>query len=444
VVRDGRIEQVMDASAAAPSDVDSVEDLGDAALMPGVVDVHVHLNEPGRTLWEGFETGTDAAAAGGVTSLVEMPLNSIPATTSLSAFEQKRAAMAGKCRVDVGLWGGVVPGHSAELRPLYEAGVLGFKCFLVPSGVDEFEHVSEADLHEALPILAALDAPLLVHCEVPAPIETASTDAWPSQTSLREYASFLASRPRTAENQAVAQVIRLARQYGARVHIVHLSSSDVVDMLREARTAGLKVTAETCPHYLTFASENIADGATHFKCCPPIREAANRDALWAGLSGGDIDFVASDHSPCPPELKGLESGDFRGAWGGIASVQFALAATWTGARARGHGLDAIARWMSAEPARFAGLGDRKGRIASGCDADLVVFEPESDVLIAPEDIRHRHALSPYAGRPLMGRVRSTWLRGEKIYESGELLAERSGVWLNRIGGAAESHSGASS
>jgi allantoinase len=395
-------------------------DVGDLVVMPGLVDTHVHLNEPGRTEWEGFETGTRAAAAGGVTTVVDMPLNSVPATTSRDALTLKREAAAGKCSVDAGFWGGVVPGNAGELAPLWDAGVLGFKAFLVPSGVPEFTHVERPDLEAAMPTLAQLRAPLLAHAEVPGPIARAHADAPPAGASAwRAYATYLASRPPAAEHDAIAMLLELARKHGARVHIVHLSASDTVDLLRRARVEGVAVSVETCPHYLFFAAEDIGDGATSFKCAPPIRDAANAHRLWAALRDGVIDLIATDHSPSPPAMKCPDSGDFLRAWGGIASLQLGLAAVWSAARERGHQVTDVARWMCAAPARLAGLDRRKGLLAPGCDADVVVWDPDAAFDVDPGSLYHRHPLTPYAGRRLHGVVHETWLRGTRIYSRDE-------------------------
>ena len=429
-VRGGAISRVADHDDVAEG-VETVE-VGDALLLPGLVDTHVHVNDPGRAEWEGFETATRAAAAGGVTTIVDMPLNSVPATTSVAGLRAKVEAARGKCAVDVGFWGGVVPGNAAELGPLWEAGVLGFKCFLSPSGVDEFGNVGEGDLREAMPILAALGAPLLVHAESPLLLERAAAEC--ATLPARSYATWLRSRPAAAEVEAIALLIRLSREYGTRVHVVHLSAADALPLLRGARAEGLPVTVETCPHYLRFAAEEIADGATAMKCAPPIRGRENRERLWEALRAGEIDLVASDHSPCPPEMKELETGDFFAAWGGIASLQLGLPVVWTGARERGMGIDAVAAWMSGAPARLAGLHARKGAIAPGRDADLVVFDPDAAWRIDAGGLRHRHGVTPYAGVTVSGAVLATYVRGVKVYGHEGIAAEPIGKILLRTGG----------
>ncbi len=423
-VRDGRIERVAewsDVPAAA-----HLDDVGELAVLPGVVDTHVHLNEPGRTEWEGFATATRAAAIGGVTTLVDMPLNSIPPTTTREALSAKRAAAKGQCAVDVGFWGGVVPGNQRELAGLVADGVRGFKCFLVDSGVAEFGWVGEADLAPAMQILADLGAPLLVHAELAGPIDAATAAL--AGANPKSYATYLASRPPAAEEQAIELVTRLVRATGARTHVVHHSAATALPLLRAARAEGLPLSAETCPHYLHFTAEAIPDGATPFKCAPPIRDAANREALWRALAEGVLELVASDHSPCSPNLKGLEAGDFLAAWGGVSGLQLALPVVWTEAARRGHTLSDVARWMSAGPARLARLA-RKGAIAAGRDADLVVFADDEQVTVSPDSVHHRHKVTPYAGETLRGAVHATYLRGEKVAERGRAVATDLGALL---------------
>jgi allantoinase len=421
----GTIERVV-AWDDVPAGV-QLADYGELAVMPGIVDTHVHLNEPGRTEWEGFATATRAAAVGGVTTLVDMPLNAIPPTTTREAFSAKRQAARGQCVVDVGFWGGVVPGNQRELAGLVADGVRGFKCFLVDSGVEEFGWVRELDLAPAMQILAGLGVPLLVHAEVAGPIDAATEklrDADP-----RKYATYLASRPPAAEEQAIALVTRLCRATHARTHIVHHSAASALPLLREARAAGLPLTAETCPHYLHFAAEQIPDGATPLKCAPPIRDADNREQLWRALAEGVLDFVASDHSPCSPNLKAMEVGDFVAAWGGVAGLQLALPVVWSEAQRRGHTLVDIARWMSAGPARLAGLTGKKGAIAAGGDADFVVFADDERTTVTPESVQHRHKVTPYAGETLRGAVHATYVRGQLVAERGRVVATDQGALL---------------
>lgn len=379
-------------------------DADESIVMPGIVDTHVHVNEPGRTEWEGFETATRAAAAGGVTTILDMPLNSIPATTTVSALEAKREAARGKSVVNVEFIGGLIPGNSGELEGLRGAGVRAFKCFLAPSGVDEFPAVDENDLRKAFPVLARLGLPLMVHAEDPACLL-----AGPSGGS-KVYADYLVSRPVESERSAIELLVRLMEWCPTPVHVVHLSSASSLDIVRSARARGLPITVETCPHYLTFAAEDIPDGATEYKCAPPIRGAAEREALWRALVDGEIDLVASDHSPCPPILK-EPGGDFFSAWGGIASLQLSLAAVWTGARARGIGPGRIAEWMSTGPARLARLEGRKGALAAGYDADIVIWNAESGFTVDPVALEHRHAVTPYAWTELYGRVLATYVGG---------------------------------
>ncbi|MEP6718868.1 MAG: allantoinase AllB [bacterium] len=425
-----------------PAGCELVEADESSFVMAGLVDSHVHVNEPGRTDWEGFETATRAAAAGGITTIIDMPLNSIPPTTTLAGFEEKLRAAKNKCQVDVGFWGGVVPGNTRELAPLLAAGVVGFKCFLIHSGVDEFPSVSEEDLRIALPELTRLGATLIVHAEVPGPITRTGIPACPpldasaSQANSTDkkvcptrYETFLASRPRAAENEAVDLMIKLAREFATRVHIVHHSSADALAALRAAKTAGLKITAETCPHYLAFAAEDIPDGATEFKCCPPIRERENCEQLWTALADRTLDMIVSDHSPCPPELKLRESGDFLAAWGGISSLQLRLPIVWTEAQRRGHSINDLSRWLCAAPAQLVNLKNRKGHIAAGCDADIVIWNPAKQFQVSASGLHHRHKLTPYEGKTLSGVVEKTFLRGRKIYDGGEFCDERRGLLL---------------
>lgn len=411
-IDDGKIVKV----AAFDDIVGELHDHGELVVMPGNVDAHVHVNEPGRTEWEGYETATRAAAAGGVTTIVDMPLNSIPPTTTLAGFEEKLAAAKGQCTVDVVFWGGVVPGNVGELEPLVKRGVRGFKCFLIHSGVDEFPHVTEDDLRIAMPELARLDSVLLVHAEVSGPIDAAAGEI--ATSDPRAYDTFLRSRPSSSENEAIALMIKLCRDTGCRTHIVHLSSAEALPMLREAKADGVPITVETCPHYLTFAAEDIADGATHYKCCPPVRSRANREALWQGLADGTIDMVVSDHSPCTPALKLLEQGDFLDAWGGISALQFGLPVMWTSLKQRGHSIADLTRLMSRRTAEFASLDKRKGKIAVGHDADLVVWNPDARFTVRPELVYHRHKLTPYSRMELFGQIVATYVRGRKVFDYG--------------------------
>lgn len=413
LVEEERIAAIL-AAGVAPSGVPLL-DFGELAVSPGLVDIHVHINEPGRADWEGFATATRAAAAGGVTTLVDMPLNSSPVTTDLPALKAKRRAAAGQCWVDVGLYAGVVPNNDSQLMPLAAAGVLGFKAFLCDSGLAEFPAVTPDQLRAAGPILAATGRPLLVHAEL-------ARTPLPQPRDRRSNADYLASRPAQWEVDAIELLIGLSRDYGCRVHIVHLANGQALPLLAEARRAGLPISIETCPHYLHFAAEEISDGDTRFKCAPPIRDALHRDLLWDGLRQGIIDTVGSDHSPCPAELKCLESGDFTAAWGGIASLQLLLSVVWTDAARRGFGLHEISRWLATNPARLLGLDARKGRLAPGCDADLVVWDPETCWNVRGESLEHRHKLTPYEGTELRGRALRTYLRGKLVFRAGELVS----------------------
>jgi allantoinase len=402
-VRDGRIVVIADVAA----ELDAVERVvlgDDEVLLPGLVDSHVHVNEPGRTEWEGFASATLAAAAGGITTVVDMPLNSVPPTVDVAALRVKQAAArAAGATVDVAFWGGLVPGNLDDLAALHEAGVMGFKCFLLPSGVAEFPPVDQDELLAGLRVLAGLDALTVVHAE--------SAEHVSEPLRATTYAEFLASRPALAEVAAVQRVVEAADRTGARVHVLHVSSADALEVLTGARSRGVRITAETCPHYLTLAAEQVPAGATTWKCCPPIRDEPNRDRLWAALTSGAVDAVVSDHSPCPTELKRLDEGDFAAAWGGISSLQLGLPLVWTEARRRGVALAEVVRWMAEGPAGLVGLA-QKGRIAVGADADLVRFAPDEEQLVTPAGLLHRHPLTPYAGRRLSGVVRSTWLRGQ--------------------------------
>ncbi|BCW68505.1 allantoinase [Arthrobacter sp. NicSoilB4] len=379
----------------------------DETLLPGLVDTHVHVNEPGRTEWEGFASATRAAAAGGVTTIIDMPLNSIPPTTTVDGLKRKREVAGGQVFVDVGFWGGAVPGNRADLRPLHDEGVFGFKCFLLPSGVDEFPHLDAEDLEADLAELKSFDSLMIVHAEDPQAIEHAP------HAGGDQYATFLASRPRGAENKAIAEVIERARWTGARAHIVHLSSSDALPMIASAKHDGVRLTVETCPHYLTLTAEEIPNGATAYKCCPPIREAANRDLLWKGLQDGVIDCIVSDHSPSTLDLKDLQNGDFAVAWGGVSSLQLGLALVWTEARHRGIPLEQVVSWMARRPAEFARLAT-KGQLAVGYDADFSIFAAEDSFVVDAAKLKHRNPITPYDGKTLSGVVRRTFLRGQEI------------------------------
>ncbi|MFF0300790.1 allantoinase AllB [Streptomyces sp. NPDC004562] len=416
----GKITAVLGYDAAVPSGA-RLEDVGDDVLLPGLIDTHVHVNDPGRTEWEGFWTATRAAAAGGITTLVDMPLNSLPPTTTVDHLRVKRKTAADKAHVDVGFWGGALPGNTGDLRPLHEAGVFGFKAFLSPSGVDEFPHLGQDELARTMAEIASFDGLLIVHAEDPHHLAAAPQHGGP------RYADFLASRPRDAEDTAIAQLIAQAKRLHARVHVLHLSSADALPLIAEARREGVRITVETCPHYLTLTAEEVPDGASEFKCCPPIRESANQDLLWQALADGTIDCVVTDHSPSTADLK---TDDFATAWGGISGLQLSLAAVWTEARRRGHGLEDVVRWMSARTAGLAGLG-HKGAIEAGRDADFAVLAPDAAFTVDPAALQHRNRVTAYAGRTLHGVVRATWLRGERVFDDGE-FTEPKGRLLTRI------------
>lgn len=421
VVRNGVIAEVLAYNATPDCDL---EDLGELVLMPGLVDTHVHINEPGRTEWEGFNTATRSAAAGGITTVVDMPLNCTPVTTSAQALQQKLDALGDQLWVDCGFWGGVVPDSLEDLDELLHAGVLGVKSFTIHSGIDDFPQVDESHIRKALPIISAHQVPYLIHAEL-------DKENTPPAEIGNSYRSFLASRPKSWENDAITMMIELAEEarkagHHPHIHIVHLSSAEAIPAIRDARARGVDITAETCPHYLTLYAEACPDGKTLYKCCPPIREDENRSALWQGLADNSIEFVVSDHSPCTPQLKHLDSGDLERAWGGISSLQFGLPLIWTEAKERGFSLAEIAQWMATRPAGFAGLQGRKGAIAPGYDADLVVFDDTAQFTITPDIIKYRHKVTPYEGRKVLGVVKKTLLRGTVIFADGEITGDPEG------------------
>ncbi len=423
LVKGEQIQAIVSPDQVSAGDYE-IHDFGQGAILPGLVDSHLHINDPGREEWEGFETATRAAAAGGYTLLVDMPLNCLPATTTVAALEAKRAAARGRCRVDWAAWGGVVRDNQSDIEALATAGVRGFKCFLVNPGIDGFTMVTEQQLRSALPHVARAGLPLLVHAELPGPIDRA-TEALAS-ADWRCYSTYLQSRPDDAELAAIRLMLSLCGEYGFHLHIVHLSTSQALQALRSARDEGLAVSVETCPHYLHMCAETIANGATLSKCAPPIRSRENCERLWQGLRDGTIDLVATDHSPCPPSLKRLAEGNFRSAWGGIASLSVALPLMWTEASRRGFTLLDLARWMAAGPARLAGCDARKGRIAAGCDADFVVFEPDREFIVTEDRLHYRHPVSPYLGETLRGVVKATYLRGNPVFAEGEFPGESGG------------------
>lgn len=412
LITDGLITDIL---PDLPPDNIPVISAGTNVIMPGIIDPHVHINEPGRAEWEGFDTATKAAVAGGITLLVDMPLNSSPVTTSAKAFDQKLNAAQDKLNTDCGFWGGLIPGNEKEIEPLIKKGVLGFKAFLTHSGIDDFPNVTEADLRKAMPLIAKRGLPLLVHCEL-----QSSVGSWQS-TDSRSYIQYLNSRPRKWEDDAIALMIRLCEEFNCRTHIVHLSSADSIKQIAKAKERGLLLTVETAQHYLYFTAEEIRDGQTQFKCAPPIREESNNEELWKALKHGTIDFVATDHSPAIPGMKELTSGDFMKAWGGISSLQFALPALWTAAKKHDCSLYDIAKWLSEKPAALAGKQDSKGKIAIGYDADLVIWDPDKKFTVTENSIRHKHRITPYLNEELYGVVEQTWLAGEKIFDNGKFL-----------------------
>ncbi len=429
LIKDGKIADVVN---ELPGENFSIEDVGDHVVMAGVVDPHVHINEPGRAEWEGFDTGTKAAIAGGITSLVEMPLNASPVTTTVEAFEKKLEAIGygqtgtvrpAKLHTNCGFWGGVIPGNEKDIEPLIERGVLGFKAFLTHSGIDEFPNATEEDLRKVMPVIAKHGLPLLVHCEL-------STPTRHSPLPSRIYSDYLASRPKKWEDDAIALMICLCEEFNCRTHIVHLSSAGSIEQIIRAKEKGLPLTVETCQHYLFFTAEQIEDGRTEFKCAPPVREKENNEQLWDALKDGVIDFVATDHSPAPPAMKELESGDFMKAWGGISSIQFALPVLWTAAQRHECSLTDVARWLCERSALLPQL-KTKGKIEKGYDADLVIWNPEEKFIVTKEMILHRHKITPYLGEELNGVVKQTWLAGKKVFENDKILELNKGKVLLR-------------
>ncbi|MFD3683021.1 MULTISPECIES: allantoinase AllB [Streptomyces] len=418
-VAGGKITAVLAHDAEVPAGA-RLEDFGDDVLLPGLVDTHVHVNDPGRTEWEGFWTATRAAAAGGITTILDMPLNSLPPTTTVDNLRVKQEVARTKAHVDVGFWGGALPSNVKDLRPLHDAGVYGFKCFLSPSGVEEFPELDQEQLATSLAEITGFGGLLIVHAEDPHHLESAPQNPGP------KYADFLASRPRDAENTAIQNLVDQARRLNARVHVLHLSSSDALPLIAAAKAEGVRITVESCPHFLTLTAEEVPDGATEFKCCPPIREAANQDLLWDALADGTIDCIVSDHSPSTADLK---TGDFATAWGGISSLQLGLPAIWTEARGRGRSLEDVVRWMSTAPAALAGLA-QKGAIEAGRDADFAVLAPEETFTVDPAELHHRNRITAYAGKTLHGVVKSTWLRGTRIADHGT-PTEPTGLLLER-------------
>lgn len=420
LIKDGLILDVVN---DLPADA-VFTDIQDKILMPGITDPHVHINEPGRTNWEGFKTATMSALAGGITTLAEMPLNASPVTTTVQAFEEKLQATTDQLYTNCGFWGGIVPGNSKEIPGLIRKGVLGFKTFLTHSGIDDFPATPASELKKVMPVLANHQLPLLVHCEL--------TTKGPAMVDVRSYQQYLASRPRKWENEAIALMIQLCEAYKCHVHIVHLSSSDAIGQILRAKLRHLPLTVETAQHYLYFNAAEIPDGQTQFKCAPPIREKANNNLLWEALQAGVIDFVATDHSPAPPDLKQMESGDFTKAWGGIASLQLALPILWTAGRKRDITLSQIAKWLCEKPAELAGIERRKGKIKVGYDADLVVWDADQSFVVTAEGLHHKHKITPYLGETLFGVVEQTYLAGVKVFDKGIFTHSPAGKIITRL------------
>jgi allantoinase len=420
LIKDGLIADIL---PELPEGDYPVTDVGDKVLMPGIVDPHVHINEPGRTAWEGFDTATKSAIAGGITTLVDMPLNSSPVTTTVKAFNEKIKASFGKLHTNCGFWGGVVPGNEKEIEPLIQKGVLGFKAFLTHSGIDEFPNVMEDDLRKAMPIIAKHGLPLLVHCE----LETSEKEKMKGENI--SYQQYLSSRPKKWEDDAIALMIRLCEEYNCRTHIVHLSSADSIEQIIKAKQKGFPLTVETAQHYLYFSAEKIKDGQTQLKCAPPIRERENNEQLWQALKNGIIDFVATDHSPSLPEMKEMQSGDFMKAWGGISSIQFALPVLWTAAEKHNCSLNQIVKWLCESPAVLPGLQYTKGKIQKGYDADFVVWDPEKSFTVTKGIIHHKHKITPYLNKELYGTVEQTWVGGKKVFDNGKFILNKGRIIL---------------
>ncbi|MFI5148256.1 MAG: allantoinase AllB [Bacteroidia bacterium] len=425
IIKDGKIADWKE-GLVSPAGI-PVEDLGALVIMPGIIDSHVHINEPGRTEWEGFETMTQAAVAGGITTLVDMPLNATPVTTTVKALKEKMQSASGKLYCHCGFWGGLVPGNTADLEALIESGVLGIKAFLTHSGIDDFPNVSEEDLRQAMPVIAGHKIPLLAHAELDS--EHAGLEHF--RQNPKSYKAFLGSRPKEWEDKAIALLISLSEEFNCRVHIVHLSSAGSIEAIKMAREHGLHLTVETCPHYLFFCAEDIPDGNTLYKCTPPIREYANNEELWKALKEGTIDFIVTDHSPSTPDLKKTDTGNLKEAWGGIAGIQFSLPVVWTAARKRGFSIKQVSDLMSARVADFIGYGTQKGYIRKGYDADVMVWDPSEQFKIKEESIRFRHKITPYLGLDLFGSVKRTYVGGVMAYSDGQLTAPPSGKILLR-------------